>query len=151
MNFTDKRIEQLEQRVARLENKVFCGGDPTLSISQPKPSSVSECRHEWTSGDSGKMAEFCIKCGEPKPTTTPEVKHECKFFTADEEGHPYCNECGAYAYYKKPFVEKCEEHTLVRRVQDFLYTERIEVDDLTARRIIRFVKLVLSNINGKGE
>ena len=60
----------IEDRIARLENKVFCGGDPTLAISPPEPSNPdycgcgeikidgkcpeiepeeAECVHEWNS------------------------------------------------------------------------------------------------------
>ena len=63
-------------------------------------------------------------------TEKPSVeKCECKFFTADEEGHPHCDECGAYAYGKKP-VEKCETITISRKVCQ-RYIDYCEAKDAT--------------------
>jgi hypothetical protein len=66
---------------------------------EPKPTTTPEERCKICNN----FPDMCL--GHPKPSVE---KCECKFFSADEEGHPHCDECGAYAYGKKPSVEKCE-------------------------------------------
>jgi hypothetical protein len=145
------KVWKIEDRLARLENHPMkcglCGEETILKQAidhkcKPEPSSVSECNdveckdHRWgTEITTG--VEKCTKCGEPKPTPTPESSYERVIDEYDS-----CNAT------PKPSVEKCEE-TLHRRVED-LWKDYLDAHPdfrsthQTAIDLVKTVKLALS-------
>ena len=143
INKIGKHIGELDGRLARLE--VIVQNHTGIKCYKPEPSSVSECKHEWSSKFDRSPETYCIKCGkacdlEPKPATTPEcanyhladgikqgIQHK---FVGGGAGYPgYCEECGMKQYgfddpsafvnmIPKPSVEKCDTITISRKVAE---------------------------------
>jgi hypothetical protein len=92
MNFTDKRLTDIELRLARLEeywkdNPIQRAYDEGFAdgyrSTQPEPSFVLECDHDWHTSPIDHK-QYCRHCSELKPTPTPEV---------DKYNHPWTSPC----------------------------------------------------------